>query len=414
MDAWHWVTAKVFKRRDVERDPSGSLRIKYFVLGGIFLLALAGIQAAWFFDPLTIFVRTFSFIVHPFINNGVDKAFAFTLQTAGFSGPLESAYYTLKDTVLDVSNPVFPHTLAIGGFFVLLLAGAQVKRRFWCRYLCPLGALLAVPARFALFRRRISSCSGACSVCKNACRTNAIESGASYRSEECILCMDCVAKCPGQHTRFSFRPDRPSAPAEPEPGSMTRKEFLAFMGGSLAFLGKKQPAGLLPSARPVLRPAGALPEAEFVQRCIRCGNCMKVCLTNTLQPSLFESGWQGIWTPYINTNIGYCEYQCTMCGTVCPTCAIAPLSAEEKARIKIGTATVHHDRCIPWALEEECLVCEEQCPIGDKAIKMVEKINRNGKRIKQPVVDASLCVGCGMCSNKCPVKPDKAITVTPL
>jgi len=408
----------IFRRKSKEQGPGRARNVKYAILGGIFLLALSGIQAAWLFDPITIFVRAFSFIIHPFLNNTVDAGFASLLQATGFPPFLENMYNWLKDSVLSIASPVFPHVAVIFALFAGIVGLALVERRFWCRYVCPLGAFLAVPARFSPFSRKIS-CGGSCSVCKDVCRMGAIKQDASYTKEECILCMDCTASCSKKSTVFSFwRENTAVYVAGNNKGTISRKQFFLTAGGSLLALsgirfGRNLRAAAASSAR-VIRPPAALPEKEFVERCIRCGNCMKVCLTNGLQPAIFESGWDGIWTPKLDPRIGYCEYQCTLCGQVCPTGAIAPVSQEVKMRTKIGLAEIQQDACIPWASGDECIVCEEHCPVSSKAIKLVEHKNSAGKIVKIPYVDSSLCVGCSICEFKCPARPRRGIKVNPL
>jgi ferredoxin len=142
---------------------------------------------------------------------------------------------------------------------------------------------------------------------------------------------------------------------------------------------------------------------------------MKVCITNGLQPTLFEAGVEGIWTPVLVPRIGYCEYRCTLCGQVCPTDAIRKLPLEEKMKVKIGLAMIDPGRCLPWAHARPCIVCEEVCPTPKKAIWFEEKRvrDRNGKimTLKQPHVDLELCIGCGICETKCPVLGKPAIYV---
>ncbi len=134
---------------------------------------------------------------------------------------------------------------------------------------------------------------------------------------------------------------------------------------------------------------------------------MKVCPTNGLQPVLMETGLEGMWTPRLEPDIGYCEYNCTQCGSVCPTGAIKKLTIAEKHLTKLGTAVVDPNICIAWAENKQCLVCEEHCPVPDKAIKADVYI------YGRPVVIAEKCVGCGICQTKCPVRPDRAIKVSP-
>ena len=143
---------------------------------------------------------------------------------------------------------------------------------------------------------------------------------------------------------------------------------------------------------------------------------MKACPTNGLQPTLFEAGLEGMWTPRLVPVLGYCAYECTACGEVCPTEAIEFLPLQQKKEVKIGLATIDTTRCIPYAYDRDCIVCEEHCPIPNKAITFLKKevILRDGSTlvVKQPRVDAELCIGCGICENKCVFEDLPAIRVT--
>jgi ferredoxin len=135
-------------------------------------------------------------------------------------------------------------------------------------------------------------------------------------------------------------------------------------------------AGRNPS---LIRPPGALDEERFLARCIRCGQCMRICPGNIIQPALLEAGVQGLWTPAVDYRIGRsgCQPNCIACGQVCPTAAIRPVSLDEKqglgefaaqGPICMGTAFVDRGRCLPWAMDRPCLVCHELCPVSPKAI----------------------------------------------
>ncbi|MEW5925608.1 MAG: 4Fe-4S dicluster domain-containing protein, partial [Candidatus Zixiibacteriota bacterium] len=165
-----------------------------------------------------------------------------------------------------------------------------------------------------------------------------------------------------------------------------------------------------------------MPENEFLQRCIRCGQCMRVCPNNALHPTFMESGLEGIWSPILIARIGYCEPTCTLCGQICPTGAITELTLREKVGDeqtkpdRIGTAFIDRGRCLPWAMSVPCIVCEEWCPTSPKAIYLKEEtvINSRGEEVmvKQPHVDPDLCTGCGACEYACPVSDRAAVYIT--
>ncbi|PLX99883.1 MAG: (4Fe-4S)-binding protein, partial [Desulfuromonas sp.] len=164
----------------------------------------------------------------------------------------------------------------------------------------------------------------------------------------------------------------------------------------------------------LLRPPGAAEEAEFLRRCIRCGECMKVCIGQALHPALLQAGAAALWTPLLVARLGYCEYNCTLCGQVCPTGAIEKLPLEKKRQTVIGLAVFNKDRCLPYARGEECLVCEEHCPTPQKAIVFDHKevLTPEGiKSLKLPRVIKKRCIGCGICETRCPVVGTSAIRV---
>jgi len=136
---------------------------------------------------------------------------------------------------------------------------------------------------------------------------------------------------------------------------------------------------------------------------------MKVCLTNGLQPATDEVGPMGMWTPVLVPRKGACERHCNLCGRVCPTQAIRSLSLEEKSYARIGGAHVDRPRCLAWGLGKACVVCDEVCPYG--AIFPVE-VPGYGETLLGPVVDAEVCVGCGVCEQHCPVLGEAAIRVS--
>jgi len=407
------IAARLVRRdRWVRNLQTGRLRlIKFGVLFLVFVLALAGIQAAWVLDPMVITARFVSLNLVPAVTKGMDGVFIFAMTTLGLREVLIDSYRWLKESFLGIHPRFFAHAGVLFLFFVSVLASVALAPRFWCRCVCPLGALYALAAKAAWMRRLVDICRH-CTLCIARCRMGAIRQDMTYDKGECILCMDCIYDCPQHGTRFGFIARRQEKRSEPKEG-ISRKDFLWLLGFPLAVLGRRVFAGTAAPAG-VVRPPGASDEEAFLDRCVRCGNCMKVCPTNALQPLMLEEGVEGLWTPRLVPEIGYCEHLCTLCGEVCPTGALPRMDVEQKKRTRLGLAAVDRSLCIAWAHGQECFVCEEHCPVAEKAIKVVRHQTPSGVVVGAPAVDPTLCVGCGICQNKCPVRPDRAIRVHPL
>ena len=154
-------------------------------------------------------------------------------------------------------------------------------------------------------------------------------------------------------------------------------------------------------SRNLLRPPGALPEAEFLETCHRCGNCVKNCPANAIFP-LAESAQPDLAnTPYIDPD----EQPCVICDSlacmyVCPSGALQPVYAED---IKIGLAVFNGETCLRTK-EVACTYCIDTCPIGEDAIHLTA-----GGVVE---VIESGCTGCGVCQYACPTAP-KSIVVEP-
>jgi MauM/NapG family ferredoxin protein len=207
------------------------------------------------------------------------------------------------------------------------------------------------------------------------------------------------------------------APVQGEGMHLDRRKVLttgiAAAGG--AMLIHVQPAaGKNVSNASYLRPPGAGEEEEFLSKCVRCGECMKACPTNAIQPAMFETGLKGMWTPLLNMRIGYCDIRCTTCTQVCPTGALQTQTLAAKQKLKLGVAVIDRNRCLPIAEGKQCGMCQKQCPLTDKAITLEAAqvtIGSNTVTVQQPKVNSKLCIGCGICENKCPVAGEAAIRV---
>jgi len=418
----------MFGRKSRRRSPrpAGKFYLtKDVVLLIVLIASLFAVNLSGIFDPLSLLIRSLTMgVVHP-LEKTIHAVFDTAWRVGGpVSAVTEPVYGFLSDHFLSFQLPMFRYTALFLGLFLSVVILELFERRFWCRNLCPLGALLGiVSAKNPLGLNINSSGCAACKDCPTTCRMGAIEGEDKQfiRKRDCILCYDCVDSC-GDHLishpvlsdaieHFGKHSWEQTSPVLP----ISRRAFLGAVGAGV-FL----PLALGRTARPdglpatLIRPPGAVSEDRFLGLCLRCGECMRVCLTNGLQPTLFEAGIEGMWTPRLISRIGYCEYSCTLCGQVCPTGAIAHLDTVTKRKVTIGTAVINKNLCIPFIKPEQCLVCEEHCPTPEKAIVFDDVMvpgPDGAVLIKQPRVIDHLCIGCGICETKCPLESDSAIII---
>ena len=383
------------------RHPEKLRVVKFYLLMVIVIASTTGAQLAFLFDPTVILTRTYTILVSPLIILLANFSLEGIRPLADHLGFITLAY-------LHYFQPLFYTTLSTGAIFISIIALNLITPRFWCRYLCPLGALLSLFSRVGIFKRVVDKNCNYCMKCTHQCPMGAIEEDPTkVKVRECIQCRTCTLVCPQKVVSFKPHYSPFHEDIHTELG-ITRRGFLSSLSGGLisSFLLYNSP---LKRGRgdTLIRPPGALPEEAFLNTCIRCSACMKVCITNTLQPSLFEGGLEGLWTPRADLRRAACEQSCNLCGKVCPTHAIRDLDPEEKKHAKIGTAVLLKEKCLVWEQDKVCLICDEQCPYNAIVFKTVEGLRR-------PFVIENKCNGCGFCEQKCPVEGDAAIVVKPL
>jgi polyferredoxin len=429
-----FANLKSERKRGHERIDSNRYKrwqtLKYYLLIAGLVSALFGGLIIGLLDPIALSVRSLGMSILPGLNYGFNALFdaAYHTEIGALRFAADVAQFLLKGTILSFKQPYFRQAFFLGFIFVVLLALNLRITRFWCRALCPLGALLGVVSRWSILglEKEASHCEE-CSRCLLHCQGGDDPiPNALWRKAECHLCFNCVADCPQGDIKFKFFAAKPNTI---EGANLQRRRALTGVAAGAALLPLLRSApGLATAGNPrLIRPPGSLDEKNFLARCIRCGECMKVCPNDALQPSLTEAGLEGLWTPVLAPRIGYCEPSCVLCGQVCPTGAIweitqaekgwvAPATGNSAKPVRLGTAFYDRGRCLPWAMATECIVCEEWCPTSPKAIYLrpaeVFDARGNAQQVRQPYVDPDRCTGCGACEFACPVKDQPAVYVT--
>jgi len=436
----HWISeirSERLSRRGLKKIQSNKYkkyqRIKYYILFGLLAAALLGSLQISLLDPIPLLARSIGTVVLPTLHTIADGTLSAikSLNIDILSVQAQVVYDNIAPFFIPYRQAHFNAILTIGIFFLFILVMNRIYTRFWCRGLCPLGALLGVFSRFSIFgleKKVDEKCKG-CSGCVLRCQgADGPDIGSRWRQTECVLCLNCQAECPHGNLQFKFFPKNKTGTKENPPAIekidiSRRKVAISVVGGlALVPLFRTGAAFQANTSEKLIRPPGSVKEDDFLARCIRCGQCMRVCPNNALHPTLSEAGFEGLWTPIMIPKIGYCEHTCTLCTQVCPTEAIERLTIKEKVgteelrSTKMGTAFVDRGRCLPWAMATPCIVCEEWCPTTPKAIYLKEEtvLDRDGNEVlvKRPYVDPDICTGCGACEYACPVNDKAAIRVT--
>ncbi len=384
-----WQKSKRYTAVMRQMRAQGNSRARFYILIGVLVATPFSLQALGWLDPLVIFNRGSSALVTNF----------FALQQPGLHAVLS----------------VF--SLA----FLAILALEFYQPRFWCRNLCPLGALLSLVSRFSLLNRKVSeSCTG-CAACRRECPMNAIPLEPHETNyADCTFCLECQGDCPANGITFGFgslagrrwqregkvtlaeggiRLEGHYAPVK-VPARVTRRQFLGGAAAGAAGLALSPLLSVLPRQKP-LRPPGALPEEQFTQTCIACQECIRVCPTHGLRSSFLENGLAGLGTPVLVPRQGGCSLNPScphLCAQVCPVGAIQRIEPKD---MRLGIARVEPALCLAWDQGVKCLVCVEACLVR-AAVSYQGRVT----------VDPTRCTGCGRCESGCPV-PGSAIRVVP-
>ncbi len=275
LDLFDWAIGR--------RVPSPGLRrwggwanAKYAILAAVLLSALFGVLLSGFVAAIPVFTRAMVYLLDP-------------LQTGVFRGWHQ------------VPSMHAGHMVAIG-LFLAILTLSLVEKRFWCKYLCPTGAVFSVTNWLRLNERKVATSCVQCGQCSQACDFAAIHDNYATRQTQCSFCQSCAGVCPVDAIHFAGRwcDVGQVVTGQAEAAIQSRRHVLAGLAcGAAVGVGIPLAMGHAQNQASVVRAPGSVPEAAFLDLCVRCGQCMKVCPNHVLQPMGLSQGINGIWTPQV-------------------------------------------------------------------------------------------------------------------
>lgn len=377
------------------------------------------------------------------------------------------SYYTARDVHDYYYYDLRPESIGalVTGVlsFVVLCVFAGRWGRLYCNSVCPVGTILGFLSRYSFFRTRIdaSKCVK-CGLCSKRCKSSCIDfKNKTVDASRCVVCLDCFTAC--KKDALYYGPSRKSAATgeeaekqnlaaqkervlrEVENFDRGKRDFITLslaattaaisnvaLAGDYVFLGEEDDApakpkaadyaadesadtleeakpddyGLTPYERKyTISPPGSVSHKHFSSRCVGCHLCVAKCPARIIKPSGLENGLKGFMQPHLDFTYGFCNYDCTICGEVCPAGAILPMKRADKQLVQTGHVVFIKENCIVYAQETSCGACSEHCPT--QALRMVPYKGT----LTIPETDVELCVGCGGCEHICPARPFRAVYI---
>lgn len=316
-------------------------------------------------------------------------------------------FYQVDASILDWSS----FGVALITLFLIRHLAARYGRT-WCNTLCPVGTVLGLLSHFALFKVRIdlNKCNN-CGACATKCKASCINSpDHAIDYSRCVGCFDCLESCNKRALVYT-----PSISLGKQSSDASKRRFLmagivtaaaapkvmAQAKAAVAALGGKK---AYQRENPIT-PPGSVSREHFESRCTSCHLCVSKCPSHVLKPAFMEYGLGGMMQPTVNFDKGFCNFDCTVCGDICPNGAIKPVTVEQKHLTQMGTVVFLEENCIVHTDGTSCGACSEHCPT--QAIAMVPY--KEGLTI--PHINTDICVGCGGCEYVCPARPFRAVYI---
>lgn len=392
--------------------------LRYAFLAIFAVALIAGVSSIFtILEPYSAYGRIASSIFAPFYQLGNNLL-------ASFAEKADS--YAFYETDIWIKSVLI---LSISIITILILSVLAWRNgRTYCNTICPVGTILGLVSRFAIFRPMIdiTNCNS-CGVCARNCKASCIDSkNHKIDYSRCVTCMNCIQKCSHNAITYSSILEKkkrttsniePVARAESHTPTSRRRFFAAGTGIAVTSFLKAQEMKVdggfidleekkIPERETAIVPPGSRSYKNFIQHCTACQLCISACSNQVLRPAMELNRFM---QPEMSFERGYCRPECVKCSEVCPTSAIKLISTADKSAIQIGHAVWIKDNCVVLRDGVSCNNCERHCPTD--AIQMIPSVQEDPDSLKTPIIDVEKCIGCGACENLCPARPYSAIYV---
>lgn len=409
-----WFSKRVIRKKKYHYSKAKSV-LRWSVLGATLVTFLFGFTfLAGLLDPYGAYGRMVTHIFRPAYLAGNN------LLATIFTSFNNYTFYRVSIYLLGISSTLI-------ALAMLLVIGilAWWNGRTWCNTICPVGTLLGFISKYSFFRITFDDekCNS-CGLCSMKCKASCIDAkNKKIDQSRCITCFNCIENCNRDAMKYRFalpwkNNKKQDVQAftylkEAQPQDPSKRRFLSAslitglaagkllaQGATNGLMSKQDLSREIPIA-----PPGVPTFDHLREKCISCHLCVSKCPSHVIKPAFLEYGLGGMMQPRLYFDHGFCNYDCTICGEVCPTGAILPLTKEEKNHTQMGQVQFIIENCIVYYDETSCGACSEHCPT--QAVHMVPYKGA----LTIPEIRPEICVGCGGCEYVCPAIPFKAIYV---
>lgn len=202
---------RIAKRNDLVKGSSYTKgqKTKYYFLVIILVGSFFGANMAGWMDPFSFLYRSFATAVFPAVNALFQGLFDwfYNVNPIGMKAVTEPVYRLMRQYFLTLEQPHYYWGMLFGILFGIIIALNFFKARFWCRYICPLGALLGIVGKNPLLilvvdREKCKDCMECVAVCQGGAEP---QSNETWKPAECVFCWNCQSECPTKAISFQFK-----------------------------------------------------------------------------------------------------------------------------------------------------------------------------------------------------------------